>query len=226
MATKIEEDDDYLKPDIVARFLKKFKSATKGSIERHTIDSLDWFRKRISKDVNISRTALLKDTGDYRTKSGKEDTSLIGKLYYFNYEAEGVGNSELGVYDEYPMVFIFNSTKTKEGKQVLWGLNLHYATPAERATLYMELLKLKTTKGWSEKTKLKMSWNLIKGVASHRLYKKCVHAYRVDRMKSRLVEIKPEDWEVAVFLQLQRWKRPSLENSLYQSDIRKQLRSL
>jgi hypothetical protein len=202
------EHDEEGTPDLLKRFIDKFKSATGGLVDRHTAESLLWFRRRVSKDTKLNRQALIKSHGDYKAKRGRENrNTIVGKLFYFHYEAETAGDKERGVFDEFPMVFIFNSTKSKEGKQVLWGLNLHYATPAERAILYMKLLKLKNTKGWTEKTKLRVSWALIKQVAAHPVYTKCVHAYRVDRMKSRMIEIEPYDWEVAVFLQLQRWKK-------------------
>lgn len=202
-----ELDED--SPAIVQRFIDKFKAAHRGNaIERHTAESLLWFRRRVSKDTKLNRTALIRSHGDYATKKGREQRySIIGKLFYFHYAAEMAGNKELGVFDEFPMVFIFNKTKTKEGHQVLWGLNLHYATPAERAILYTKLLKLKTTKGWTEKTKLRLTWNLIKQASASKIYEKCVHAYRVDRLLTKMIEIPAKDWEIACFLQLQKWKR-------------------
>lgn len=208
-------------PEVLDRYIKKFNSATNGTIERHTKESLEWFRKRLSKDLNVPRMKLIKDAADYKKRTGNEN-SLIGRLYYFHYQAEEAGDKELGVYDEFPMVFIFNSTKNKMGQRVLWGLNLHYATPQQRAVLYTQLLKVKTG-GWSSKTKLRLTWNVIKTISSHKLYEKCVHAYRVDRMKSRLIEIDPREWEVATFLQLAKWSRPK-GNGVVQSEVRNNFR--
>lgn len=221
--TDTVEDDDFVTPDTVQRFIDKFNKATKGAIERHSAESLDWFRRRISKDSNMSKTRMLKQPGDYKKRRGTENRTLIGKLFYFQYAAENPGDRALGVYDQFPMVFIFNSTRSKEGHKILWGLNMHYATPQQRAVLYSQLLKLKAGKGYTDQTKLRLTWKLIKSVSQHKLYEKCVHAYRVDRLQSQLIEIHPKDWEVAVFLNLQKWVRPPAQKAV-QSEIQRKLR--
>lgn len=222
MTTKkpaVEEDDDFVSPEIIQSYLKKFNIATKGAVDRNTKESLTWFQKRLAKDTNPNRMALINNHGDYKTRKGTEK-SLIGRLYYFKYQAEMPGDPELPVYDAFPMIFIFNTGKSEEGNSLVWGLNLHYLQPREKSILLLKLLKLKNNKTWSHRTKLKLSWELIKAHVDHKLYKRAVHAYRVDRMKSRLIEILPLDWEICIHLQLQKFVHVD-GKTVYSSDVRK-----
>ena len=213
------EDENYVTPELIQSYLDKFNKATKGSIDRNTVDSADWFRKRLSKDLNPNRMSLINSHGDYNTRKGTEK-SLIGRLYYFKYLAHVPGDPELPIYDQFPMVFIFNTSKSSDGDNLIHALNVHYLQPKMRGILLYKLLKLKNNKTWGNRTKLKLSWELIKAHVDHNMYKHAVKAYRVDRIKSRLIEIIPKDWEIAVFLRLEKWVHIS-DDVIYASDVRK-----
>lgn len=194
--------DEAIAPDMITKFWLKFFDANPGDVARHGDVALKWFRIQVSKFMNLKADRIIHAPEGYHATAAKGQRGMIGKLYLFEYEAQEAGDAESGLYDRYPMVFFFNVSKTKEGKTVLWGLNMHYLEPRYKAVLYKELMKLKTTKGWTPKTKLKAQWDLIKTVCQSRLAERAVHAYRVDRVKSRMIEIPASDWIVAVFLQL------------------------
>lgn len=216
--TQIEADDpDYIRPEIIQSYIDKFNKV--GSMGRHTKESLEWFRKRVSKDLRHNRTKLLKNAGDYKRRTGKENKTLVGRLYYFEYAAVEAGDRENNVYDQFPMIFIFNTSISKDGKKLIHALNTHYLLPKERAILYLKLMKVRNKKNWTNATKLKVTWDIIKTLVSHRIYEKAVHAYRVDRIQSRLVEIHAEDWEIATFLRLEHWVGVS-NGDVKQADIR------
>lgn len=214
------------KPDIVQGFIDKFNkaAASDATLQRHTQASLDWFRRRISKDLNRNRLSMIHNSGDFKRRTGRENRTLIGRLYYFQYEAVEAGDAELQVYDQFPMIFVFNTSLSKDGKKLIHALNMHYLTPKERAFVYLKLMKIKNRKGWTDTTKLKISWELIKQLMSSHLYEKAVHTYRVDRLQSRMIEIVPEDWEIAVFLQLAHWKHVK-GDAVSQKGIRRAQRS-
>ena len=104
------------------------------------------------------------------------------------------------------------------------GLNVHYLQPNQRAALYKALMKLKTTKGISERTRLRMEWETIKTVAGAKIAETAIHAYRADRFVSRVVEIPAEDWIVAVFLRTERWVKPVTHSPATQTHIKRLLR--
>lgn len=215
------DQDNYIPPEIVQRYIDKFNKATKGDVDRYTRESALWFSDRIRKDTNINRNKLLTGT-KYKKLRGSE-RSVIGRMFFFDYDAETAGDKESGLYDRYPLVFIFNQTKTNENNTVLWGLNFHYLTSRERFTLFTALLKLKSTKRYTEKTKLKLQWEVIKA-ASAKLAMRAVHAYRIDRFNSKLIEIDPRDWEVVTFLRTELFLKPKSEELVHQSFARKKIR--
>ena len=215
------DDDDFIKPEIIQSYINKFQKATAGTIARHTKESLNWFRARVSKDLRHNRQRFLKNGGDYKRRKGNEGKTLIGRLYYFEYEAVEAGDRENGVYDRYPMVFVFNTSTSNQGYKLVHALNMHYLQPRERAIVYLKLMKVRNKKGWSNATKLKITWDIIKALVEHRLYEKAVHSYRVDRIQSKLVEVHADDWEIATFLRLEQFIKVEDKSIADQQGIRK-----
>ena len=214
-------DDDFVSPEVVQKYKDKFKEAFGPNVNKFSTESLNWFRARISKDVRLgSQQSKLLNQNVYGRKSGTENTQLIGKLYFYEYAAENPGDAELQVYDRFPMVFIFNSTRSKEGNILLHGLNIHYLSPKERQILLEKLLTVKSSAQIRPQTRLKLSWDIIKAVASSALYERAVHTYRVDRFQSRLIEIPANDWCLCPFLPFQKWIHIE-DDGLSQSDYRK-----
>ena len=212
-------DETFVSPAVVQRFKEKFWKVYPRDADRLSEESLNWFRTRVVKDIKVKQSSIL-DTNLYGKKSGTEKNQLVGKLYFYEYAAEMAGDSEHGIYDRYPLCFFFNAGKSKSGKTMLWGLNLHYLAPKERMILLMNLLQLRSSKATRPGMRLKLSWDMIKAVSKHNLYDKAVHSYRVDRIQSRLIEIPAVDWSVVVFLQLQKWTAIDPNNQLYPSDYR------
>lgn len=217
------DDEDFIRPEIIQAFADKFQKASGSGVlmQRHTKESLDWFRKQVSKNMKYNRRRLIKGNGDYKIRKGRENKTLVGRLYYFEYDAQEAGDRELGVYDRFPMVFVFNTSISNDGKKLLHAINMHYLVPRERALVYLKLMQLRNKKGWSHATKLKASWNLFKSIAQHSLLKRAVHTYRVDRIVgSRMVEIHAADWEIATFLRLEDWRKPEDHTAANQKKVR------
>lgn len=213
------DDTTFVSPEVVQRFKEKFWRVYPRDADRLSEESINWFRARVIKDIKVKQTALL-DNSIYSRKSGTENKQLVGKLYFYEYEAKDPGDPDLNIYDQYPLCFFFSSSRSNDGKTLLHGLNLHYLAPKERMILLLELLTLRSSKVTRPQMRLKLSWDMIKAVSKHALYEKAVHTYRVDRLQSRLVEIPANDWSIVVFLQLQRWQHMK-NDGLQQSDYRK-----
>lgn len=214
--------DDELNPDIIQNFVNRFYKSHPNDIEKYGIEAIRWYQRQVSKQLSVKPSQLLNQKV-YKKRSGAE-AGLIGKLYFFQYDAEQAGDPETGLFDQFPMVFIFNAVRNKDGQMVLYGLNMHYLAPAERAVLYIELLKLKTSKKFTPRSRLRAEWNLIKAVTKSSLAERAVHAYRVDRLMSRLIEIPAPAWQIAVFLRLEKWLKPkSGDMPFLPSDMRKKI---
>lgn len=213
-------DELLVSPELVQRYKDKISKVMPHETDMHSKEALNWFRSRISKDVSLSAKKLL--NSDYKRKQATQSTQLLGKLFLFQYKAETAGHKETQTYDMFPMVFFFNSVR-KNGKTVLYGLNTHYLLPKQRQVLLEALLKIRSSKRLTANTRIKMTWDVIKAVVDAPIYEKAVHAYRTDRFVTSLTEVPAMDWNVAVFLNLQKFVHIRGEN-VYRTDIRKKLR--
>ena len=108
---------------------------------------------------------------------------------------------KLPYWDMYPLVFPFE--KVKGG---FYGINLHYLPPRERAILMDQLNKYTTNKKYNESTRLRLNYNLLKGFGRAI---PCVKRYLTDNIKSRSVRINADEWEIAIFLPVERFQKQS-----------------
>jgi hypothetical protein len=125
-----------------------------------------------------------------------------GKMYLFMYDPKL--KSTLPYYDTFPLIFPFNVIK---GGFV--GLNLHYLSPLLRSKLLNELLTLANTKTLTDATYLRMSWNVIGNYSRFPEVKPCVKQYLYNHVRSRFLEINPQDWQSAIFLPLDSFEKQS-----------------
>ena len=211
-----KKSPDELNPSIVTNLINKFQTAHAADVSRYTKEAFNWFRIHASKTTKIDRDKFVKSP-QYAKRHGTEGNSLVGKLYMFKYKAVMAGDAETGLYDQYPMVFFFGASRTKDGHTVFHGLNLHYLTPVERLQMFVSLLKLKTSKKFLPKTRLRLEWEAIKAVANNQMVERAVHAYRLDRFETQLNEVPANAWGICIFLQLQKWAKPSGEKVLQSS---------
>lgn len=210
------------RPDLVERYWDKFIEANGPTADRHSLEALQWFQRRVSRDMKVQAKSIIKPQTMYK-RATRAQRSMIGKMYLFEYEAQMAGDPTTGMYDRFPMVFFFNVVQSKEGHTLLYGLNIHYLAPKQRMLLFKALMKLKVTKKWTPDAKLRLTWQLIKQVASHDIAKHAVHAYRLDRLQSYFTQIPSEDWQIAAFLRLERWMPAGNAQSMAQSDARRQV---
>ena len=203
-------------PDLVRRYIRKFREANGVNAQRHTKESTLWFQKRVSKDFNVrTQRKQLMETDAYRHRGA--GAIEIGRMYLFHYDAIDEGG-KLPYWDMFPVTFFFNKSVSKAGKPLLHGLNLHYLPPKLRYILLMELLKLKTSKGYTPKTRLRLQYEAIKRASQTGVFAPCVKTYRVDHVMSHMTEINANDWEIVTFLNIDQWVKGS-RNEVYKDAI-------
>lgn len=125
------------------------------------------------------------------------DSTVIGKMYFFIYDPKW--KDILPVYDKFPLVFPIE--RYSDG---FLGLNLHYLSQSERAALLGRLMQYRTAKNMTEKSRLRLSYDLIsstKRLAS--LSRPCIKRYLFDHVRSKFIEITPDEWDQAINLPVQ-----------------------
>ena len=116
-----------------------------------------WLQRQIKKLIKTPAQIL-------RLKDRMESMVRPGMMYLFRYHPQG--KKTLSYYDTYPQVF-----PLKKGKGGFLGLNLHYLSPKLRGIFLTKLLRKVSNSKFDETTKLRISYNMLKGSATYKEFK-------------------------------------------------------
>lgn len=155
----------------------------------------NWFRNQ-AQGASASGSGVIRQLGAQAT-GGIE----IGKMYLFKYDPKL--KSDLPYYDSYPLIFPFDNAPGG-----FYGINFHYLPMVYRAKLMDALISLADSKT-DRATRLKLSYQILKSSSKFRYFKPCVKHYLNKHVKSRFINIDSSQWDIALFLPLQRFNKAS-----------------
>ena len=159
-----------------------------------------WMRKA-AEGVRDTRKRLLSDVPPERMKT----RVTPGKLYYYEYSAYYYEvEKTLPYYDMYPLAFPIK----QEGDKLL-VLSMHYLPPRTRAKLMDALLNIASDSVFNEKTRILMSYKLLNASSKYKEFAPCLKYHRLDRVKTKFIEVPANEWYFAMFLPLARFKGAS-----------------
>ena len=189
-------------------FLDTLKSSIKTSKATAKARAAgDWFRE---KDKHASASARMRAvTPTQLLKREEEGSATLGKMLFYKYDPKFA--KKLPYWDMYPLVFPFE--KAKGG---FYGLNLHYIPPRDRAVLMDELKEYATNNKYDATTRLKITYDLLKGYGRA---VPCVKRYLGSNVRSNTVRINSDEWEIAIFLPVERFQKE--KKSVVWNDSRK-----
>jgi len=182
-------------------YLDKLKDAIKtNSVTAKSRAAGDWFRSI----VNRTKGKFSNETPEKILQRSENlvSQSVLGKMYFYSYDPKW--KNELPWYDTFPLVFPIE--KYTDG---FLGLNFHYLAPKHRAILMDQLKAFANNKKFDETTKLKLTYNMLKGFTKIKRAKPTVHRYLSSKVKSQYVLVNADEWEVALFLPVERFKKAS-----------------
>lgn len=183
------------------------KGVRQGHIPARTKDARNWFRNKAQK---VGRTRVQPE--DLLRENKKVDKVDVGHMYHFKYDPKG--KKTLPYYDTFPLIFMVGAA---EGG--FYGINLHYLPPKLRAKLMDELYSLASNNRYDEKTKLMISYNLLKSASKMKYFKPTFKHYLADHVKSKFIKVDSAEWDIALFLPTSRFKHATTQK-VY-SDSRK-----
>jgi len=138
----------------------------------------------------------------------------IGKMFMFYYLPKE--RNRLPYYDRFPLVIPFHLEQNS-----LLGLNIHYLPPKYR-TLFMErLYSYLNQRTVDETTRFRISYKILKETTKLRYAKPCIRKYDYKWMRSRIVNIPSEDWNIAVHMPTERFRKQ--KRTKVWADTRRQL---
>lgn len=186
------------------QFQKVAKKARGVNINNQTLAAArEWFRNEAQNVKRVSPKKMI-ETGGAFENMNQLSANSIGKMYMFYYDAKW--KKELPYWDRFPLIFPIEFY----GDSML-GINLHYLHPAERAQLMDALYETINNTKMNKTTKLRISYQILKGASKFKYFKPCIHKYLFSHVKSQFQYVKPENWDYAMMLPSERFQKKSKE---------------
>jgi hypothetical protein len=152
-----------------------------------------WFRDKV-KELRITPKEIVKETDRYSSRA------MIGKMYFYFYDPKT--KDVLPYYDKFPLVIPLE--RYSDG---FLGLNLHYVPPRMRLAILGNLWKRLNNQRMDETTRLRISYDYISQLRSFPLMRPCIKRYLNQYVRSRIVEIYPNEWNSCVMLPFERFAK-------------------
>ena len=173
--------------------------AFRAGIPARTDKSRKWFQRKVKELGKVQPRKVLKDDALH-----KVNKPLIGDMVMYFYDPKL--KDELPYYDRFPLTIM-----VQPAKGGFHGLNLHYLNPSVRALFLDELMKLGPSK-ITETTRItKLKYKLLNGVAKYKEFKPCFKHYLMNHVDSQITRVGMPEWEIAVFLPTQEFKKKSAQ---------------
>ena len=171
-------------------------NAFRAGIRARTDQSRDWFQKNVTK-LQVNRQAILADSRLKRTA-----TNIRGNMYMYFYDPKH--KLTLPYYDRFPLTIMVDGAKGG-----FYGLNLHYLNYNTRAKFLDDLMAFGPALPNESSRLTKLRYNLLSGVQKFKEFKPCFKHYLGEHVKSQFSLVPMTDWEIAIFLPVEQFKKKS-----------------
>lgn len=166
-------------------------------IKQGTEDARDWFRDRASTVGRVNIQHEMKNRDRLYNKISQTD---VGRMYMFFYDPKH--KDTLPYYDRFPLIFVMD--RYADG---FLGMNLHYLPLLYRARLMDRLYSIQMNDAQREGKKLKLSYSLLSAASKFSYFQPTVKRYLNNHVRSRFLYVPSEDWDTALFLPTERFKK-------------------
>jgi len=171
--------------------------AQRAGVTARTKRSRDWFQKKVQELQVPSRQKLLKDDALERTSR-----EIRGNMYMYFYDPKH--KETLPYYDRFPLTIMVDGAPGG-----FYGLNLHYLNYGVRARFLDELMSL-APNNVKENTRLtKLRYDLLRGTRKYKEFRPCFKHYLGKHVASQFSRVPMTDWEIAIFLPIEQFKKKS-----------------
>lgn len=142
---------------------------------------------------NKAKTAATMRRKIISTTQRVSDYPMPGKMYFYFYDPKY--KAVLPIYDRFPLVL-----PIEPYNDGFLGLNLHYLAIPARKELLNGLIKYRNNSFMDERTKIKVSYDLLKNTKYIGIASPAVKRYLFSHVESPFVEIVPSEWDKAINL--------------------------
>jgi len=181
--------------------------AFRAGVTARTKQSRNWFQKKVQELQVPSRQSILRDSALEKTSR-----EIRGNMYMYFYDPKH--KETLPYYDRFPLTIMVDPAPGG-----FYGLNLHYLNYGVRARFLDELMNL-APNNIKDNTRLtKLRYNLLNGVRKYKEFKPCFKHYLGNHIASRISRVPMSEWEIAIFLPIEQFKKKS-KTSVWQESLK------
>ena len=179
-------------------FQKAHKTAKKsGIIERSELSRMWYHDYALEQGLDYRSLQMLRSGGR------RISDMRLGRMYFFRYNPD---KSYDHIYDSFPLIFMLY-----EDPDNFSGINFHYLSPKLRAILLGNMLSYLSDQDFSNRTRLfaRKFRQLIQSNKRFRHAKAVYRQYKPEHIKSKIIQVHPLDWELAIMVPTERFKTPA-----------------
>jgi hypothetical protein len=171
-------------------------STQKSAQELQTMsrDSIAWLMAKINTIRNPSLVA-----SSIRKETFRESRFKLGGLYFFYYDPKG--KDTLPYYDRFPLVLALQ--KYPDG---FLGLNIHYLPVKYRVAFMGKLMDYASLDDSGDIKRMRITYDILTASRRFREFKPCIKRYLNSHVKSKILAVQPNEWDVATLLPVQQFK--------------------
>lgn len=171
--------------------------AKKQGIRRASKASIRWYRSQIEAlGTSVTPRQALAAGRKFDTSYGGIG---IGSMFFYHYDPKW--KMKLPYYDTFPLTIVIH--RYDDG---FLGLNLHYLDPETRGRFLSKLMDVTTNSSLSNEAKFKVTYQLLSRYSKYKDFKPCLHRYLYSHLRSVPTRVLPQNWMMAVFLPVARFK--------------------
>lgn len=173
--------------------------ASRRDFQKKTKEAMNWYIGQAQRYQRIKPRDMF-----HARKDDIKNNTYVGHMYFYQYDAKH--KATLPYWDKWPLIFIIH--RYDDG---FLGINLHYLPIRLRAILLKKLYDLSSSQKLTEKTKLRITYGVLKSSTKYKEFKPCIKRYLTSHVQSRFLRIDPREWTFAIFLPLQRFQKASVK---------------
>lgn len=186
------------KPSILTTLAEQKSAAELQTMSR---ESLQWVTRKVAELRNPGRliVPITREKTRFTPPSSRQKF-LMGGLYFFMYDPKG--KDDLPYYDKFPLVM-----PLKRESDGFLGLNLHYLPIKYRINFMRKLMPLAIFNDEDEIKRIRITYAILEASKKFKEFRPCIKKYLYSHVKSRILTVEPNEWDIALYLPVQQFKK-------------------
>lgn len=175
-------------------------------------ESAIWLTQKVAQLRNPQRMIVpITRERDRYVRPSDRMRFLMGGLYFFLYDPKT--KNDLPYYDRFPLVM-----PLKRESDGFIGLNLHYLPIRYRINFMRKLLNFAIYDENDEIKRIRVTYSILDSSKRYREFRPCIKQYLYKHVKSRILAVEPQEWDVALYLPVQQFKKEN-QKTVWQESI-------